>query len=424
MPTVASIVSLKVAPKRSSDHSFNIAGIIETRNVAVASLGKTAVAYDTRATLYSHLADPELDTAVPPKPTGKLIYDSAKIRQTLLPVSAYSLSNEAMASDLDQAILRRQTQYLTRNQFISELTALVQATYPAKKNKLEHLLTLAENHFRALDAVYNPGGGTPSGVTNPKIVMGTRVTGMGSRHEGVTHVMEGPAEKQTHNSASSSYMTKYDPTAAGGAGAWVDVKDPNAVVLSQETIMISENEELRDPNLENQIRHERVTADLMDEILAESAFNLTVPNLPQIWRNELAAIDLEIQKLQIQFIETFLSPRLDGIVTAVMKDSGDNVRAGESVFRIEGNSDILLAGQVKCRAPISIGQPCVVETSNVFASDPAVPLALNATVVSIRGYDSEKDRWNIVLEAQNPANPRLPLGYDFEPHPDYSKITF
>lgn len=425
MNTVASIISMKVAPTRSSDHSFNISGIIEARNVAIASLGTTVAAYDARVTLYSHLADPELDSAVPPKLTGKLIYDASKIRQTLLPFSAYVLSNEAMASDLDQAILGRQTQFLARNQFIIELTALVQAAYPAKKNKLEHLLVLANNHFQTLDAVYNPGGGNPSaGVTNPRTVMGTRVTGMGSRYEGATHVMEGAAEKQTHNSTSSSYMTKFDPAAAGGAGAWVDVKDPTAVVLSQETISVSENEELRHPNLENQIRHERVTADLLDEILAESAFNLTVPNLPQIWANELTIMDLAIRKLQVQFIETFLTPRLSGTVTEIMKESGDNVRAGESVFRIETDSNILLKGQIKCRAPISIGQTCVVETTNIFASDPAVALTLNAKVVSIRGYDSENDRWNIVLEAKNPVNPRLPLGYDFEPHTDYSKIVF
>jgi hypothetical protein len=144
-------------------------------------------------------------------------------------------------------------------------------------------------------------------------------------------------------------------------------------------------------------------------------------------------MDLEIRKLQVQFIETFLAPRLAGNVTVTMKEAGDNVRAGEAVFRIEGTSEILLTGQVKCRAPISIGQTCVVETTNVFASDPAVPLKFKAKVVSIRGYDSENDRWNIVLEAPNPPNPsnpvspndvRLPLGYDFEPHTDFSKITF
>jgi hypothetical protein len=135
-------------------------------------------------------------------------------------------------------------------------------------------------------------------------------------------------------------------------------------------------------------------------------------------------MDLEIRKLQVQYIETFLVPRMGGTVTSVLKDAGDNVRVGESVLRIEGDDQILLAGQVKCRAAVTVGQSCVVETTNVFASDPPVALRLNARVVSVRGYDSEKDRWNIVLEAQNPAAPHLPLGYDFEPHPDYTKVTF
>lgn len=256
--------------------------------------------------------------------------------------------------------------------------------------------------------------------------MGTRIAGIGGHHHDKVVVHDGDMGgiKQTHVSDVDSTMRRWD-----GAN-WVDIQDalsaadPKVGFLSQQTISISENEELRHPNLENQIRHERVTADLLDEILAESAFNLTVPNLPQIWANELTAMDLEIRKLQVQFIETFLAPRLAGNVTATMKEAGDNVRAGEAVFRIEGTSEILLTGQIKCRAPIAIGQACVVETANVFASNPAVPLTLNARVVSVRGYDSEKDRWNVVLEANNPAAPNLPLGYDFEPHTDYSKITF
>jgi hypothetical protein len=211
MSTVASIVSLKVTPKRSSDHSFNIAGIIETRT-AIASLGAATVAYSARATLYGHLADPQLDGAG--NPTGRLIHDSETIRQKLLPVSAYVLSNEVIAADVDQAILRRQTQFLMRNQFVTQLHALVQTTYPAKVAKLQNLLTLAESHFQALNNAYNPGGGTPVGVTKPQIVMGTRIAGIGGSHSETVKIHDGDmgGVKQTHASTGKSVMIRPDGT--------------------------------------------------------------------------------------------------------------------------------------------------------------------------------------------------------------------
>ncbi len=354
------------------------------------------------------------------QPTGRLTHDSTKLRQTLLPLAFCVLSNECMAAELDQAILRRQSQFLKRNQFVTQMQALVQTTYPAKVNKLNQLLSLVEQHFQSLDTVYNPPGGPAAGVTSPKTVMATRVAGLGSRFEGATHILEGGGEKQLHNTNSSTVMTRFDPA----SGQIVDIRDPAAVTLSQETISISENDELRNPNIENQMRRQRITVDLMDEILGESLFNLTVPNLSATWANDLKAIDLEVRCLQVQFIETFLTPRLSGTVCAVQKDAGDNVRAGEPVIRIEDDTQILLAGQVKCRAPLRIGQSCTIETNNVFATNPAVALSLNAPVAAIRGYDSETDRWNLVLAAQNTGAIRLPLGYEFEPHPDFSKITF
>lgn len=416
MATVAKIFSLKVRAKRSSEHAFNMSGIIEELNPTLATLGKDVAVYDVRGILYPLLGQSEKDGAG--NETGRLVYDSVKLRQTLLSQSFCVLSNEAMAAELDQLIVQRQNQFLARYKFIAQMEAFVLTSYPAKVTKLTRLLALVEQHFGEINAAYNATG--PAGVTSPKTVMASRVAGIGSFQESTTSIKEGGNEKQVHSQTSRSAMTKFN----ADTKTWDEVKDPTAVALSQETISISENDELRHPNLENQMRHERVTVDLLDEIMAEQIFNLSVPNLPQIWANELRDFDFEIRKRQIQFTETFLTPRLGGRVSVVSKDAGENVRAGESVIRIENDAVILLQGQVKCVTPVSVGQQCNVQTSNVFESDPAVPLNLPGRIVSVRGYDSQRDRWNLVLECQNNGALHLPLGYDFEPDSNQTTITF
>lgn len=426
MSTHTRVLALTVSAKRISDLAFNVGGIVESMNSSSATLGASVRAYDLRAALYTHLAEPELSSG---KPTGRLVYDSAKIRSILLPHALAVLSNEVIAAELDQAISRRQNQFLSRNQFIEQIEKLVQDVYPKKVGILTNLLALSEQHFQALHSVYNPTGSPANGVTSPKVVMATRITGIGSKQVGATSIKEGGVEKQSHNYSTQSSMTKWDPAAANPSnpaqpGAWIEITDPDAIALSQETVSVSENDELRHPNLENQIRYNRTAVDLIDEILSESIFNLKVPNLGQLMNNELADSDLEIRKLQIQYVETFLTPRLDGLVTAVMKEAGDNVRAGESVVRIEDDSIVLLGGSVKHIGAVVVGRSCTITTDNLFESVPPVQRTLEGTVVAVRGYDTESDRWNVIIECDNSQIPKLPLGYVFESHPDSTRLHF
>lgn len=416
MPINARVISLRVRARHSSDHAFNVAGIIESANANIATLGTAVTAFDVRADLYPHLGDAEMSSG---QPTGRLLFDSAGIRAALAPRAAFVLSNEALAADLDQAVIRRQRQFIAFYQFANQIQTFAQAAYPAKVNELRNLLQLTDQHFQALEAAYNPASGPPMGVTSPRIVMATRVSGMGSAQESTTHILEGGAEKQLHNHVSNSWTTKWDNASA----SWVPVKDAAAVALSQETVSVSENDELRHPNLENRIRHSRLTVDLTDEILSESMFSLRMPNLARLLALELADLDLDIRRLQVQFAETFLLPRLSGIVTGVMKEAGDNIRAGEPVLRIEDSSQIELVGQLKCLGAISVGQNCTVETTNVFEGTPPVPLSLAGRVVSVRGYDAESDKWNVIIQCPNAGAVRLPLGYDFESHPDFTRVT-
>jgi hypothetical protein len=415
MPNAAKVLSLRVRAKRNADHAFNSSGIVESVQPDLATLGAAVQAYDARAMLYPQLGRTVRDNTG--ADTGRLVYDSAALRRVLQPLSFCVLSNEVPAAELDQHILRRESVYLQRYQFIARMHEVVRDAYPAKVERLARLRALVEEHHQALDDRYAAG---QDGVTSPKIVMATRIAGIGTFQRSETVVKEGGAEKQKHEQTVTSAIARFN----GGKADAAPVYDPDAMTLSQETVSVSENDELRHPRLENTIRRDRVITDLSDEFLAESLFALGVPHLPRVWENELATLDLEIRKQQVLFIETFLVPRIDGTVAAVLKAPGENVRAGEPVVRVESDARLYLDARLKCASQVRLGQRCRVETTNVFESAPPTALALDAGVVAVHGYDAERDQWQVVLECANDGAVRLPVGYDFEPDADQTRVTF
>ena len=79
------------------------------------------------------------------------------------------------------------------------------------------------------------------------------------------------------------------------------------------------------------------------------------PILSTILINELANIDRDIYRLQIAWSNTMLCSPISGTVTGIYKNQGEWVRAGETVVRIEDNSEVLLVADVIYRDRISVG---------------------------------------------------------------------
>jgi hypothetical protein len=426
----AHIIALKVRPKRSSDAAFNAGGIVAKLNPATAFVGTTVTAFDLAGQLHARLGDQEMNGG---QPTGRLLYGAAKIRSVLEPASLCVLANEDVAAQLDQANLRRQNLFLTRYKHAQTIANMIVASYQDKLPRLTRLRKCIEDHFATLDQAYagapSSAGGDPeynflehlpSGIVRPRTVMASHVSHLGTALDQKTQIYEtdiGGTLKQTHTNKSTSTLAKHDGT------GWKELSDFSALTVAQQTVAINENDELRHPKLENEIRHKRVSSDLIDEILAETIFSLRLSDLTGIFANELADLDLGLRQLQVLFAETFLVPRIDGKVTSLAVDAGDAVRPGQAIATIESDNVLLLYGQLRFPGLISVGQAARVETTNVFGAKPAVPLSLPGTVVVARGYDGDTHKWNVAIECANTGMPRLPLGYDFETRPGYSKVV-
>ncbi len=75
-------------------------------------------------------------------------------------------------------------------------------------------------------------------------------------------------------------------------------------------------------------------------------------------------------RLQVAYMDTMLFSPIAGIVTAVYKNPGDPVRAGEPVVRVESLQQILVAGSVIYPGPITLGTAVTVETNMFDAGGP------------------------------------------------------
>lgn len=137
--------------------------------------------------------------------------------------------------------------------------------------------------------------------------------------------------------------------------------------------------------------------------------------LEEVYKNELASIDADVNQLQVAYLNTILMSPIDGIVTGVYKNPGDAVSPGEPVFRVENNADVLIVANVACRGPISVGSMLQVKTT--LFDLPDSPVTVEAEIVSVRGA-GEDDQWEVIAKRKNTDNagkgPLFPLGYTFD----------
>ena len=150
---------------------------------------------------------------------------------------------------------------------------------------------------------------------------------------------------------------------------------------------------------------------------------LGIPYQSLAWKNELDSIDLEIKKLQLAYIATFIFSPFDGRVTAFYKQAGEKARAGDPVVGVENESALLLVGQVVCPSALSVGLPVKIVTQHVFGDNGSPPVTLNGKVVLVKGVDTLCGRWNVMFDVGNNGAPRIPAGYDFDPDPNVTTVA-
>jgi len=174
--------------------------------------------------------------------------------------------------------------------------------------------------------------------------------------------------------------------------------------------------EYRVPILECTARNERAQIMLRDEQFANFLEIQNLDRLEEIFKNELALIDADVNQLQIAYLNTILLSPIKGTVTGVYKNPGDKVSPGEPVFRVENDEDVLIVAQVVYSGAVLIGSILAITTTLFDANGLGSVRSIDAIIVAARGQGDD-DQWEVIGKASNidaTGKRILPLGYHFD----------
>jgi hypothetical protein len=421
----AKVISLSVRPLQVSHLCFSVDGILgdailSSSGEPVASLGAPVSAFPFDA-FYSTLASAPPAPAPPDK--SRLLYDWLALQSYTKPYALATLRAEGRKLALQKAINARQNAFYAKygsnqagiiQQMLESYSPLKDAqnkpVYPdSKPNRLANLSTLATNQWNSLNGKYEDPSNNRTGAFK----------------SGVSHL--GSTGKA--NDLSVQFYVDVPPSpplpAPPAKGeSWGNLLFPpgghmdplfiqEAGTSSGTAATTNDDYGYRVPYIEAQAQNERAQISLIDQQFAQFMAGQTLPNLLQVFTNELNSIDMDVARLQVAVLDTILMSPIAGKVTGVYKNPGDFVRAGEPIIRVEDTSTVLLVARLLFPQPISIGETLTINTT-LFEFIPNASIA--GPVVAVRGR-SEDDQWEVIVQYTNDGT--LPLGYHF----DYDDTT-
>jgi hypothetical protein len=433
------VVSLKVTPSQSAMLCFSVDGIVEQSDV---KLGQPVTQFDF-ASFYDNLA-----TTAAGNP-ARLVYDSQAIStdKAVLASTLMTLRAEPRKALLDKAVGARENAYYQKYANQAEIIGLQRQFYdlnsPGNKyGRLGALRNLAQEQANLLIGAYQQDKrtgvvkytqSTLSSLTQSQGASVTSGTSSGSTNSGGSNLQEntGTAERYIQatgmdssgtltKSGTSSHEEAFAPsiqtfvsghTQLNGTSSATTHSDGKADL--QQTILNTDYA-YRVPITEAAAQDHRSQISLMDEQFTQFMLVQNLPYLEQVFANELHAIDLDVKRLQVAYLETILMPPIDGTVTGIFKQPGEGVKAGEAVIRVENSTSVLLVGTLICRSMISLGANVTI-TSTLFSEPASTDIV--GTIVAAQGHSSEDDWWDVVISCNNKdnnGNPILPLGYGFD----------
>jgi hypothetical protein len=417
----AKAINLRVRPLQSVDLSFPVDGILG-KQTDIHLLGKPVKAYDP-GNLYASLGDvlsPVVQVLSPTGPKvpvsktlpasdqplgwGRLKYDSSAIRSEMSASILFELRAEHVKAALDKAIGLRENIWVQK--YERSVYEATQKAYDrdgplSKLNRLKKLADISKLQHDRLDQEYAD----------------FKSTGVGF-HNGVI-------KASITNTSVSSHKMRTMPQSGGSVQDWTT----DAPVINQVNSAYGQGYEYRHPSLENAAQYQRAQISLLEEQLsAESITNYVcgsqvendagIPQLATFFTrylaNDLNAIDLDIKRLQVAYMDTLLVSPINGVVTGVFRNLGDSVRAAQSVVRVENDAEIYLVGTLKYPGLLQIDQSITVST-NLF--DSSVTKSVTGTVKAVRGHDSQDDLWDLLILCGNRdsgGHPRFPINYNFD----------
>jgi hypothetical protein len=453
MPGSAKIVKLQVCSSLWANLCFEVGGIIGESNV---TLGQSVTQFDF-TTLYgqlgvateivlqqervqSGLAGHNVATGITfdvPVSKPANLYDSADIYGAVNlpaapggpPPELMALRAESIKALLDKACALRANAFYVRYANQDAIIAKMQANYsppPAvgnpsptsKAGYLQTLQSLASAQYTALSKAYN----TDPIRKNQGVVQSTTSTLQSATLPGSTtstsYNEDGTKTgHQKYTTSGTDVPGNQLPPQPSGFNFPNLPDDPDAALQAQS--MTYTDYGYRIPSIECNAQNVRAQVSLMDEQFAVFMAGQYVSNLGSVFPNELLAMDMDVKRLQVAYLNTILMSPITGIVTGVYKNVGDRVLPGETVIRVESTSSVYLVGVLIYRGMISLQANVSIQTT-LFSSS-STPVTITGTVVAARGDQSGDDRWEVVFLCPNgtSGNPTLPLNYYF----DYDEIT-
>ena len=420
----ARVVSLRARPIQAAHLCFQVSGVVAEVNVRI---GTVVQQFDRQSLVNSMLQFP---TSGDP---SLLLYDADGISSyvgdsnddngALMMLRA---ANEEAYAALDQAINARSNAYYAKYADQAGLVQALQSTYltnatvlptVSKSQHLQNLLQISQQQWTGLSNSYSttifPSLNGPSQPMSAPAVVDHTYSWIKTGEPQVTTTTNEPQVTTSIQGVQSEQVDETNTTFP------YTVTTTTAPYTISQTIQ-NQDYVFRIPYLEAKAQYERAQLSLADELFAETTRQQTIYNYQQVLTNELNSLNLSVYRAQIAYLNTFLTSPFTGIVTGVYKQPGEAVRAGETVVRVEDNSEVYLLGTVVYpgaiqgrQLPDTPGMTATIQTSLYDAGGTSTPLT--AEVLTARGRGDD-DTWEVVLWYVNDGSsgPILPLDYCFD----------
>lgn len=364
--TAANVKELRVLPGQIATLCFPVHGVIGESNAA---LGQSVSATNLPG-FYNNLGKVAAAAA------GTLQYNSAAIYNALASTRLMALLAGDVAAAVDKAVADRFNAFWQKYSNIAADANQVAQNNAAKLTALAALTTDAQDKYNGLMSALQAEG------------MGGVVPATTSTQ---TFNSSPPGSSSTITTVNTGY-TYYFPT--------VDVD----------------------------VQYQQTMINLQEQVFATSQSAEMLPQLANIWTNQLQGIDLDVRRLQIAYINTFLFSPIAGVISRMRKNVGDYVRAGEPVMRVDGNDTVLLDGTVTYPGVPAIGSPTTVKTTLPGAR---AATTVTGNIVAVSGLKNNDQQWQIAVKCGNqvaasgrgPRHQLLPLHFSLNPEQTTVDIT-
>jgi hypothetical protein len=464
--SAAKPVAISVRPFQTAQLCFEGGGLLELLNV---ELGAQVKAFDF-ATFYGTLrAGPTVSGD-----TSRLRYNFADIDAAVAAYALASLRKEARKTALNSAINARQNAFFAKYANAPAIVAMMNQFYSSsvagsKPQRLDELMGLSTTQWNQLQKAYSSAGRTGVVTTTNSVLCSDTVSYGYSAAGGIAEQIAFSAGDFPENAAiptptnppgpwpapqwpspcvtsqrdgnANEFLPYPEPpgapldtwglkfTGSGSASATVQKSSSyqttsNGDRARQSQSIVNTDYGYRFPYNEAAAQYQRAQISLMDQQFAQFMYGQNLPNLAQVFQNELNSIDGNVFRLQIAYLNSILLSPIAGVVTGVYRNPGEAVRAGDTIIRVEDSSTIYLIATVIYRGPIVVGalppappipnSTVTINTKLFGVSSLASPLS--GTVVAARGHRDE-DKWDLIVKCSNldgSGNSIFPTGYHFD----------